>query len=354
VKNAKKINEISPPRKAALHSSSEEDAQRDEQRACYLLRYFSRLTLLIRKLLISLTPYPGIQVSTKILSAEVAGNATNIVFYDAEVMTAIQNYRAVMLQLKQLKDTFASLSKGPKGVPLTLLPEAATGMLKSFIDVAALFRTDTVIQGKTVSIEEVALVSQLARSLKGIKRDLNVFYPKIYPPQLLAEAPPDIINTANELNIERLFAEDTVRRFEGLDEEKKKDSPYKDAIPMLKGLIDQCNKLTSSLFKASGENGANPLISLIKAEKIIKILGEPASYVLYVKVLKAAGSNKTKRNLFTGTRLYHSGGSIISYALFDNQGAVKIANTLYNYDGYLQIKSKNGNLTNNLESNRER
>jgi uncharacterized protein DUF3179 len=61
VKNAKKINEISPLRKPALHSSSEEAAQWAGQRASYLLGFFSGLTLLIRKLLISLTPYPWSQ-----------------------------------------------------------------------------------------------------------------------------------------------------------------------------------------------------------------------------------------------------------------------------------------------------
>jgi hypothetical protein len=247
-----------------------------------------------------------------------------------------------------MKSEYVSLTGGARALPLPLIPEAATSMFKSFADVVALFRTDVTIQGKDVNIEEVALISQLCRELKAKNRAVGLVYPTLYPPNLLSNNSPEILKALSDIYIEKALADEIVSRYEAQDQATQASNPDRPKIPKLKALNARFDKFVDGLLKAA-ENGGNPLASLINAERLISMLGNESSYVLYVRVLKAAGSNKTKKNLFTGSKLYHSGGSVISYMMFDREGAIKMANTLYNYDGYIQVKSKNDNLANNLQ-----
>lgn len=63
---------------------------------------------------------------------------------------------------------------------------AGTNLLKSFVDLAALFRTDTKIDGKAVTIEEAALVAEIFRSLKNDygKEEINLYYPEVFHPRV--------------------------------------------------------------------------------------------------------------------------------------------------------------------------
>jgi hypothetical protein len=60
-----------------------------------------------------------------------------------------------------------------------------TNLIKSFIDLAALFRTDTKIEGKSVTIDESALVAETFRALKNDygPGNINLYYPEVFPPR---------------------------------------------------------------------------------------------------------------------------------------------------------------------------
>jgi hypothetical protein len=66
---------------------------------------------------------------------------------------------------------------------------AGTNLLKSFIDLAALFRTDTKIEGKSVSIDESALVAEVFRLIKNRNYDhINLYYPEVFHPRVTPSA----------------------------------------------------------------------------------------------------------------------------------------------------------------------
>jgi len=57
-------------------------------------------------------------------------------------------------------------------------------LVKSFIDLAALFRTETKITGKSLTIDETALTAEVFRVFKSEKPDTNLYYPRMFPPRV--------------------------------------------------------------------------------------------------------------------------------------------------------------------------
>lgn len=57
-------------------------------------------------------------------------------------------------------------------------------LIKSFIDLAALFRADTKITGKSVTIDESALVAEVFRVLQTMRPGTKLYYPKMFPPRV--------------------------------------------------------------------------------------------------------------------------------------------------------------------------
>jgi hypothetical protein len=153
-----------------------------------------------------------------------------IAIYDAQVVKDWRFYRALAPVFSQQVDdilqsytkilcgtnglgskTFRDSSKCPQsGVALesaTLLPAvpeaftAGAGLVKSFIDFTSLFRTDTKIDGKPVTIDQTALVAETFRALQNefgcvdplnpgaarhgcTKKEVTLFFPGMFPPRL--------------------------------------------------------------------------------------------------------------------------------------------------------------------------
>jgi hypothetical protein len=61
-------------------------------------------------------------------------------------------------------------------------------------------------------------------------------------------------------------------------------------------------------------------------------------YVLNLKALESGGGVMSKSNLFSGTKVYFSGGAIATYALFQIDGNFVCSANLYDYDGYVREK----------------
>jgi hypothetical protein len=66
------------------------------------------------------------------------------------------------------------------------------------------------------------------------------------------------------------------------------------------------------------------LTGLFRAERLKSLLADEKNqtYILHLKLAKAEGTRTTKSNLFTGTKLSHAGGMIVSYTLFDRNGQI--------------------------------
>jgi hypothetical protein len=62
-------------------------------------------------------------------------------------------------------------------------------------------------------------------------------------------------------------------------------------------------------------------------------------HILIVHALESGGTQLTKSNLFLGSRVYFSGGSVATFSLFNVTGAVECAGYAYDYSGYTREKN---------------
>lgn len=255
-------------------------------------------------------------------------NGKPLFIYNSADIGALAAYRAFAGQMKILGDAFDEVAKPQMPDPLFGVASIpiATAAVKSVIDLVALFRTDTDIKGMTVTLDELALVSEVAGALA--KNNQKVFVSQLYPldiAQNLAGA--EVQKRLGEARAKERDANDRVRQLSG-DEKEKAQKRLTELQTVLAGYDD-------ALSKAADPNGTSVLGTLIRGEALDRLIGQ--GHVLYLKVLKAGGSNRVKRNLFTGSRLSHSGGAIANYILFAPDGSVAASRTLSSYTGYREI-----------------
>lgn len=144
------------------------------------------------------------------------GHAKNIAIYDAQIVKDWRFYKALYPafkdQIDDIRKEYESLlcheSSIKKDVDRRFLNSeyctdpnrdvripvpgfqsafaAGTNLLKSFVDLAALFRTDTKIQGLAFTVDENAFVAELFRAIKNDYDDvkINLYYPEVFPPRV--------------------------------------------------------------------------------------------------------------------------------------------------------------------------
>lgn len=281
----------------------------------------------------------------------VSPKPTSVVIYSDRDVAALQNYNTLKAQIDSTTQRYGEIlpggaEAGPAGI--LLAPEMASTLLRSVADVAALFRTNTTIGGLTFTVEEGALVSQLSKALKAIS--INSYYPSVYPPNLFSKDTPAIIKSLSDLYVQKSKSELIVSRCESTENDVKAlCNANKDTVLRLKALNQQVSKFIDELSVVDDTTKSSALTGMVRAENLRNIFqGSDSTYILQVKVLDAAGSNKRTSNLFTGTKLSHSGGIIVNFILFEKNGMVMLSDTLYNYKGFIRVKSETGNLVNNL------
>ena len=200
---------------------------------------------------------------------------------------------------------------------------AGTTFLTSLADIASLFRTDTDIKGKKIDLVDEALVSEIARTLQP---EVTT----IYPP-FINVVPDKLSGAIFELN---KLKEEADRKIAMWGE----DEQFQDKVTRLKNLNGQYKKLLASLVDVDEKTGISKLEKLITGEILSTELDKNDTDILYLKVVAGGGNNKVTRNLLW-SRLFYSGGAIITYFLLDKDGVIKASKTFYNYTGYRQLKN---------------
>jgi hypothetical protein len=202
--------------------------------------------------------------------------------------------------------------------------EIPTTILRSVADFFALFRTDTTINNFSVTFPDEALVAQLSRQFQSnTTRSVRVLYPARYSL--------DINIVMDELN-------QLIELKNKAKERIAASSPNDPIITRLNDLNKKADEFISIISKP------DTLAALAKGASTAKALAASDSYVLLLKT-EGGGSNRTRRNLFFGSRLRHSGGAIVNYILFNTQGEIVTSNTLYYHTGYVRVRT-NQPLTN--------
>jgi len=99
---------------------------------------------------------------------------------------------------------------------------AGTNLVKSFVDLAALFRSDTKIQGLAFTVDESAFVAELFRALKNDygKNEINLYYPEVFPPRL--DESSNTVTLIGDLYLYKTEADEVIKRKNTQKEELEK------------------------------------------------------------------------------------------------------------------------------------
>lgn len=139
----------------------------------------------------------------------------------------------------------------------------------------------------------------------------------------------------------RRLAAERIAEFEKKSPEEQKVDKDKVIIPLLKSLNEQVDKLRSSLETVDDKTGLNALMLLLKAEQLKLSLEKEDTAIVHIKTDASGGNNKTTQNLFTGTKLFHTGGSVITFMLFDREGSILFSKTYCCATEYTKFKKSN-------------
>lgn len=249
-------------------------------------------------------------------------------------------YKIFIKQVQLLKKQYEeAITEAIKPIPITMeritpfmldfvTPMAAMAavpaVLKSFVDIASLFRTDTDIKGKETEIVDEAVVAEIARALNSV--GIITIYPIF-----INKIPDKVLGDLSELPGLKREADKKI-------EEWGANEKFMDKVAFLKNLNIQYEKILTGLVGVDEETGINRLETLIKGKILSTELDKDNTDVLYLKVVDGGGNNKVTRNLLH-SRLSHSGGAIITYFLLSKEGIIKTSKTLYNITGYKEFKN---------------
>ena len=252
-----------------------------------------------------------------------------VIYSDADI-NALQTYAIILTQIKNSVEQYKALnqrlnpgdSEEAGAAAIFAAPQVASTLLRSVADITALFRTDTIITGLSINVDEAVLNSLLAETLR--RDDLKVFEPKLFLPNLFKQPDSEIIKQLGNLNLVKTRGEQAVAEFDTLSAEVKKASEKKVAIDRMRALNTQVDAFLTNLMRIDETSKQSALTGLYRAERIKNLLEDKqtSTYVLHLKMAKAEGVRTTKSNLFTGTKLSYSGGIIVSYTLFDRDGQI--------------------------------
>ena len=195
------------------------------------------------KLEAEMVAYKAMSEAADRISKEVKSkknNAVNIAIYDAQVVKDWRFYRALFPafkgQIDDLKAQYkallcqdasisAEVSAGFLGSTRCTDPnrdvmtaaggfQAAFGagatLLKSFVDLAALFRTDTKIQGMAFTLDESAFVAEVFRALKNDYGTITLYYPEVFPPRVTDSS--ETVTIIGDLFIYKTEADSVIKK----------------------------------------------------------------------------------------------------------------------------------------------
>jgi hypothetical protein len=257
-------------------------------------------------------------------------------------MTALTAFRTFVAQVSELGSAYDALA--PKEQPpnaqflfAAVGVVAATATIKTVVDLVALLRTERNISGVAVTIEDMALISEVGGALA--RNDRKVFVTQLYPLPVDGGA---IERRLDGLRRQAVAAAERVDALESPTEKTTSRERLQQLDVIRKGYENLFTNLPSSapafpLAIGVPDPGGNAVTTLVRGAGVDALLSrEPGSSVLYLKVLKAGGSNETKRNLVR-SKLEHSGGVVVNYILFDEDGSILSSSTADVYSGEMEI-----------------
>jgi len=251
----------------------------------------------------------------------------SIVIHNSADLAAVGAYRAFSGQMEVLAKDYAAVAPAPAPAPAAIVGAiiGVTAAVKTVIDLVSLFRTDRKIQGVDVEITDLALVSEVAGKLAEKKK--KVYVTELYPIEIESEHGATV---QSHLDRVRDAAGAAKLRVDGLDAGADKDK----ASARLAEL-DRIRAAFDDLLTRVAAEGSGPVLATLLRGAAVETFLKNGN-VLYLKALKAGGTNETKKNIFGRDKdVKHSGGVIVNYILFDTDGSVLLSSTVAAYSGEL-------------------
>lgn len=264
------------------------------------------------------------RIASEIARVAKSASAEKLILVDATVAPMMWQHVALSNQLTRLNAEYMRILGTGVGPQLVGL-EVITAYVASAAGLMSLFRTDTKIETKAMTVSETALVADLVNALRS--NDIAAYYPPLaLPDPSLMKGDKGIYKLILDAMTNREKAETLIA-----NKHAKSDA--------LKALNVQAGKLVDQLY-TSDEKGQSLLVNVIKAEWINTQRVNPKTMSLAVKVEFAAGSSRTQRNLFifTGSRLSYSAGVGVSYFLMSGAGDIIASRTLFDHSGFVDVK----------------
>jgi hypothetical protein len=267
--------------------------------------------------------------ATTIATAVAPKAGAAIVIHNGADLAAVGAYRAFSGQMEALAKEYDAIAAPSQPDALAIAGAAIVGItaaVKTVIDLVALFRTDRKIQGVQVEIMDLALVSEVAGKLAANKK--KVYISELYPLEIQTEHGATVQGDLDRVRQAAIAAKLRVDALvAGADKEKA--TARLNALDTIRAAFDDI------LTRVAAEGSGPVLATLIRGAAVETFLKK--GNVLYLKVLKAGGTNETKKNIFGSSKeVQHSGGVIVNYVLFDDDGSVLLSSTVNAYSGEMK------------------
>jgi hypothetical protein len=282
------------------------------------------------------------KIAHKIAMAVKAKNPQKIFIHSEKDITYLLELRTFMAQIQVIRQAFKTATP-PAPAHRAMVVESVIGAgtlavtaVKTLIDLIALFRTDTEIKSVEITLDDVALVASVANQLgPGIK----VYDPAILPLGLSSSSFTDsaVIKSLDDLYVARQSAQQAVATaVAGLADPdpaalKTQADALKEPLAKAEALFQA---FQDALLKVEEASGTSELARLLRAEILAAQLQEQDSYLLYLKIVKAGGSNRVTQNRLSGSKVTHSGGAIVTYILFHPDGLIASSDTFHSHSGF--------------------
>lgn len=282
-----------------------------------------------------------------------AGDFNQVVIYSDEDFPTLAQYRIFESQAGPALGAYDSLLQterpvlGEKSIDAEILEplNLGTALVRSAIDFISLFRSDTEVVNKEVTIEDTALGVLVANEMKLARPGFKVYFPRAYLPE--HEWDPanqsSVLTQLTKLYAYQAVVKEVVADYDQTTPAEKPKHLYHRKIPALKALNEQVGRLLASYENNQGETAGKRLRELVRAEQLNRMLeSDLKTGILQLRVLKAGGSQRITRNLILGSKIRHSGSAIVEYLLFDKTGLLRSSEVFYYHTGFQKMNNARG------------
>ena len=272
-----------------------------------------------------------------------------LIIYDQEIFSTITAYRLLKVKIKEFQRRYADLgirvrpparpgsrTRGgitdlsPLGLPTTFT--------RSVLEFVALFRSrDQITFEPDFKLNPNSLIAAIASRFQEEKQSVKVYNPGFYLMSL---------DSIDDSSLAGIVGTDFASI---IDLRSKASATF--GGQELRVLNEEVDAFLQSLLFSEGKSdpyGNPPLLAIIQANQLEKILNDSGSYVLHLDIDVAGGSHRTRSSLFTtmfsGKRISFSGGSVVNYSLFARDGSLKRSDFYYYNTGYKGMKGRKTNI----------